>query len=269
MPIRRAVKLRATYVFLRDLFAVLPARVDDTWTECLGIVANKPTVVLVTGFAATQRTVSAMRKRLLRDGFNVVVVALDWSTLSDGVRGLYRLAERLSAVCVSLRKNPAVAGAPVYLVAHSAGGLVARYYVQLLGGSHYCDGLVTMGTPNRGTWIAGLGLFTHLVLKARCLWHMLPISAFVKSINNAAWPDHFPWLAIASRSDYLCPPSTATIPAAFMSPTNVTGSVVFDSLSHSDYLLSKRCYQEVEAFFGLPKRKKTPASGDEPELEVR
>jgi pimeloyl-ACP methyl ester carboxylesterase len=262
------VNFRATYVFLRDLFAVLPARVDDTWSDGSDLLPNRPTVVLVTGFAATQRSVSAIRKRMLRDGFNVVVLALDWSTLSDGVRGLYRLAERLSHVCVGLRKNPALGNAPVYLVAHSAGGLVARYYVQLLGGSHYCNGLVTMGTPNRGTWIAGLGLFTHLILKARCLWHMLPISRFVRSINEAEWPEHFPWLAIASRSDYLCPPRTATIPPAVAGLASATGSVVFDSLSHSDYLLSKRCYQEVEAFFGMPSKAEPPA-GNPTEVDLR
>lgn len=266
------MNFRATYVFLRDLFAVLPARVDDTWADARDFVPHRPTVVLVTGFAATQRSVSAMRKRMLRDGLNVVVLALDWRTLSDGVRGLYRLAERLSSVCVKLRKNPDLSNAPIYLVAHSAGGLVARYYVQRLGGSHYCDGLVTMGTPNRGTWMAGLGLFTHLILKARCLWHMLPISKFVRSINATAWPENFPWLAIASRSDYLCPPRTATVPAAFSAPGTATGSVVFDSLSHSDYLLSKRCYQEVEAFFGLPVRTepRSPSGADDPSgVEIR
>jgi triacylglycerol esterase/lipase EstA (alpha/beta hydrolase family) len=262
------VNVRATYVFLRDLFAVLPARVDDTWSDGSDLLPNRPTIVLVTGFAATRRSVSAIRKRMLRDGFNVVVLALDWSTLSDGVRGLYRLAERLSHVCVGLRKNPALGNAPVYLVAHSAGGLVARYYVQLLGGSHYCNGLVTMGTPNRGTWIAGLGFFTHLILKARCLWHMLPVSGFVRSINEAEWPEHFPWLAIASRSDYLCPPRTATIPPDFAGLVSVTGSVVFDSLSHSDYLLSKRCYQEVEAFFGMPGKAEPPV-GTPTEVDLR
>lgn len=265
------MKFRAIYVFLRDLFAVLPAHVDDTWGEACELAAARPTIVLVTGFAATQRSVSAIRKRMLRNGFNVVVLALDWSTLSDGVRGLYRLAERLSSVCVGLRKNPKLTNMPVYLVAHSAGGLVARYYVQRLGGSHYCNGLVTMGTPNRGTWVAGLGLFTHLILKARCLWHMLPISGFVKAINASTWPDSFPWLAIASRSDFLCPPRTATVPAAFTGTGAATGSVVFDSLSHSDYLLSKRCYQEVESFFGLSvERSPAPAGAADPSaMDVR
>lgn len=38
---------------------------------------------------------------------------------------------------------------PVCVVAHSLGGLIARWYIQLLGGR--VDALVAMGTPHRGT----------------------------------------------------------------------------------------------------------------------
>lgn len=41
---------------------------------------------------------------------------------------------------------------PVCVVAHSLGGLIARYYAQVLGGR--VDGLVTIGTPHRGTSLA-------------------------------------------------------------------------------------------------------------------
>jgi len=38
---------------------------------------------------------------------------------------------------------------PVSVVAHSLGGLIARYYAQVLGGR--LDALITMGTPHHGT----------------------------------------------------------------------------------------------------------------------
>ena len=41
---------------------------------------------------------------------------------------------------------------PVCLVAHSLGGLISRYYAQVLGGR--VDALVTIGTPHRGTALA-------------------------------------------------------------------------------------------------------------------
>ena len=39
----------------------------------------------------------------------------------------------------------------VLIVAHGEGGLVARYWLSVLGGWRQCRGLITLGTPNRGT----------------------------------------------------------------------------------------------------------------------
>ncbi len=40
--------------------------------------------------------------------------------------------------------------AQVILIGHSMGGLVARYYVEALGGWKHCRALITIGTPHRG-----------------------------------------------------------------------------------------------------------------------
>lgn len=44
--------------------------------------------------------------------------------------------------------NPA---AKVILIGHSMGGLVARYYLEVLGGHEHCRALYTFGTPHRGS----------------------------------------------------------------------------------------------------------------------
>ena len=41
--------------------------------------------------------------------------------------------------------------AKVILIAHSMGGLVARYYLEHLGGAQHCKALITLGTPYRGS----------------------------------------------------------------------------------------------------------------------
>jgi pimeloyl-ACP methyl ester carboxylesterase len=45
-----------------------------------------------------------------------------------------------------------VRGGRIDLVCHSLGGLVARVYLQELGGSRRVDRCVTLGTPHRGTY---------------------------------------------------------------------------------------------------------------------
>jgi len=42
----------------------------------------------------------------------------------------------------------------VHVVGHSMGGLIARYYVQRLGGHERVHTLVTLGTPHEGTAMA-------------------------------------------------------------------------------------------------------------------
>lgn len=185
----------------------------------------------------------------MRDGFNVLIVSLDWASLSDGVRGLYVMAEKLSNVVLTLRKTREFRKnkQKIFLVAHSAGGLVARHYVQQLGGSHYCDGLVTLATPHSGTWLAAVGLFTHLILKARCLIQMTPSSHFIRSLNDCSFPTGFRMISIFSKDDFLCPEKATRLPASLRALEAVK-NIKLAHLSHSDFLMAKRPYELIRKF---------------------
>lgn len=235
--------------FLRELFYCLPlpGRTPEEWTDIKRAAADRPTVILVSGFGASERALSVMRKRLLKDEYNVFVLALDWHSLSDGVKGLYVMVERLSSLILSLRKQTAFRKNKIYIVAHSAGGLVARHYIQRLGGSHYCDGLITLATPHNGTWFAGLGLLTHLILKARCLLQMLPFSPFIKHLKHAPYPPGFRLLNIYSMHDFLCPEKATVLPQLVYADDQVK-TFGIDHLSHGDFLLSKKPYEQVRQF---------------------
>lgn len=239
------MKLRHIGHFLRDLIAILPSRTRREWIEVENLKPDRPTVILLSGFAATNRNLSIMRKRLMKDGYNVLVLPIDWQALSDGLRGLHRMSERLSLLVVKLRKGKVQSSSRIFLVAHSAGGLVARHYVQLLGGFHYCDGLITLATPHRGTWLSVLGLFSHLILKARVLVQMTPSSYFIKKINRAGLPEGFPFVSLGSTEDFLCPPNRSRLPEGMKAETRV-----LHGLSHGDFLVSKRCYAVIQEQLG-------------------
>jgi len=80
---------------------------------------------------------------------NLLVFAYDW-----------RLSNRFSAECLKCRVESALlrwrASAPqrreamVVFICHSMGGLVARWYLDRLGGAEIARVLVTLGTPHRG-----------------------------------------------------------------------------------------------------------------------
>jgi pSer/pThr/pTyr-binding forkhead associated (FHA) protein len=66
--------------------------------------------------------------------------AYDWR--QDVRLSAQRLAEAIDAWSVT---------PPITIIAHSLGGLVSRYYVELLGGKHKVGRLIIMGTPHIGT----------------------------------------------------------------------------------------------------------------------
>ena len=71
---------------------------------------------------------------------------------SDGHLGLADLAHKLR-ITTDQHYGPRQ---PIFVVGFSLGGLVARYYLEILGGAARCRGLVTVSTPHAGTLTAYL-----------------------------------------------------------------------------------------------------------------
>ena len=116
----------------------------------------------------------------------------------------WRLSNRASAVALQARIEPALErfrtqrgheDARVVFVGHSMGGLVARYYVDVLGGHEITRKVVTLGTPHRGALNAldslvngvskGIGPFkldlTKLSRSLPSLYQLLPEYACIES----------------------------------------------------------------------------------------
>ena len=107
-------------------------------------------ILLVHGMVDNRSIFALLRRGLRRRGFGRVL-ALNYSPLADDVR---EVAERLSQLVESVCADTGYER--VHVVGHSMGGLVARYYVQKLGGDARVHTLVTLGTPHEGTTVAYL-----------------------------------------------------------------------------------------------------------------
>ncbi|MFJ5301976.1 lipase family alpha/beta hydrolase [Streptomyces sp. NPDC088350] len=66
-------------------------------------------------------------------------------------RNAHRLAARVEPALAAWRARTGDPMVRTVFVAHSLGGLVARYYLDVLGGSRHARSLVTIGTPYRGS----------------------------------------------------------------------------------------------------------------------
>jgi triacylglycerol lipase len=102
------------------------------------------TVVLVHGYLGNRSALLPLSAYLRATGASQVL-AFDYRSSAGVERG----ARELKAF---LRRR--VRGGRVDLVCHSMGGLVARVYLQELGGARRVDHCVTLGTPHRGTYNA-------------------------------------------------------------------------------------------------------------------
>ena len=102
-------------------------------------------IVLIHGIVDNRSVFALLRRGLRRRGFGRVV-NVNYSSINGDIRLLAdRLGDLVEQVCEETGYER------VHVVGHSLGGLVARYYVQRLGGDTRVHTLVTLGSPHEGT----------------------------------------------------------------------------------------------------------------------
>jgi hypothetical protein len=82
-------------------------------------------------------------------GGNLIEFPYDWRL--DNRINAQRLAAVVERALAAWRRYADVPDARVVLVVHSMGGLVARYYLEVLQGLRTCRALIAFGTPFRGS----------------------------------------------------------------------------------------------------------------------
>jgi triacylglycerol lipase len=127
-------------------------------------------VVLVPGINDNVGKVAYLAAQLQRAGFETYPIS---PQPSSGAVEIQVLAEQLSAMIQEQLGNR-----PIYLFGFSMGGLIGRYYVQKLGGAAHVEKLVTLATPNQGTWM-GRVYFNRPACR-----QMLPNSDFLAGLNR-------------------------------------------------------------------------------------
>jgi pimeloyl-ACP methyl ester carboxylesterase len=97
-------------------------------------------------------------------------------------------------------------GEQVAIVGHSLGGLVARYYVQLLGGHEHVHSVVTLGTPHAGT-LSALPLYPIPIAR-----QLLPGSPVFEALGAPAPLCGTRFLAFwGDRDPVILPPGNALL----------------------------------------------------------
>jgi triacylglycerol lipase len=102
-------------------------------------------ILLIHGIMDNRSVFTVFRRALRRRGFGVVH-AVNYGLFTGDLRAAaHELRGHVERLC------EATGAEKVHIVGHSLGGVIARYYVQRMGGAAHVDTLVTLGSPHTGT----------------------------------------------------------------------------------------------------------------------
>ncbi|WP_017239654.1 lipase family alpha/beta hydrolase [Streptomyces sp. SS] len=139
---------------------IVAERLSPSAPPAAALPGRRP-VVLLHGFVDNRSVFVLLRRALARHGRDHVE-SLNYSPLTCDLRAAAEeLGRRVEETCARTGQ------AEVDVVGHSLGGLVARYYVQRLGGDARVRTLVMLGTPHSGTAVAPLADAHPLVRQMR------------------------------------------------------------------------------------------------------
>jgi pimeloyl-ACP methyl ester carboxylesterase len=186
-------------------------------------------IVMVHGYFHNRSGFFVMRRALRRVGFahlydlNLSAIRRDVASMAD------RLAERVDEVLAATGADR------VHLIGHSLGGIVARYYVQLLGGADRVDTVVTLGTPHRGTYAA-------YAFPSRVAGQLRPGSRLLRRLNRSTQGSSVRWVAFSSNLDaFTIPASSGRLEVPGLDAENVE----IRDLGHMSLLVSPQLIHEV------------------------
>lgn len=181
-------------------------------------------ILLVHGLMDNRSVFSGFRKALRRRGFGVLH-AVNYSAFTTDIRSA---AHELRTHVNRLRDR--TGSEQVHVVGHSLGGLIARYYVQCLGGDRAVHTLVTLGTPHTGSAAAHL-LPTPLARQ------LIPGSALLTELTAPAPNCRTRFLVVWSRMDHLIVPATN---ARLEHPDLSVRSLELDDVGHLSLAVDRR-----------------------------
>ncbi|MDQ0377811.1 lipase family alpha/beta hydrolase [Amycolatopsis thermophila] len=194
----------------------------------------RPLVVLP-GLADNTAIFTNLKVALDRCGAGPIV-SFSYSLLLRDVRSAAaRLSEQVEQLC------EVTGAAKLDLVGHSLGGLIARYYVQRLGGHHRVGTVVTVGTPHGGTVAAWLLSPMPLARQLR------PGSDLLTELTRPAPHCTTKFVTFSSDGDELILPSRH---GRFEHPDLEVRNVVLPGVGHLALAAHRQVVEEICALFG-------------------
>ena len=193
------------------------------------VVAAGTPILLVHGLVDNRSVFTVLRRALRRRGFGQVLT-LNYSPFTSDVRtAASQLAALVEKVCETTGHER------VHVVGHSLGGVVARYYVQVMGGDVRVHTVCTLGSPHSGTWAA------HL-LPSRLVRQLRPGSDLLGELAAPAPGCRTRFVAFWSDLDQLIVPTSS---ARVDHPDLAARNVLLRGVGHMSLPIDGRVVHEI------------------------
>jgi hypothetical protein len=186
-------------------------------------------IILVHGIVDNRSVFALLRRSLRRRGFGRVVT-VNYSSITGDIR---LLADRLGTLVEQVCEETGYER--VHVVGHSMGGLVARYYVQRLGGDERVHTLVTLGSPHDGTMPA-------FVIPHPLVRQLRPGSDVVRELAEPAPGCRTRFVAVWSDLDQMIVPKRA---ATIVHPDLAARNVFVRGVGHMSLPVDGRVVHEI------------------------
>ncbi len=186
-------------------------------------------ILLVHGLVDNRSIFTVLRRALRRRGFGRVTTYNYRVFTSDLRMAARKLGEQVEAICEQSGYER------IHVVGHSMGGILARYYVQRLGGDARVHTLVTLGSPHQGTSAAKL-------LPVGVTAQLAPTSAVIEELRSPARSCRTRFVAFWSDCDGLIAPRRA---AKIDHPDLTARNVFVRGSGHMSLPIDRRVVHEI------------------------
>ena len=202
LPERRYLALRLILVEAGSIFLTVCAYPFGFLPEkppALQVAQKRP-VLLLHGLFHNRAVWFLMKQRLEQCGFTVVTINLPPFEIVETLAR--KIADTVEETMVTYDTEQ------VDIVGHSMGGLLARYYIEFMGGDKRVAHCVLLGTPNAGSKLAPFAL-------SPLGGDLMPGSDFLTELNAAPLSATVSYVTIFSHHDNLViPAESAELPGA-------------------------------------------------------
>lgn len=203
-------------------------------------------ILLMQGFGSSRRALRVLERRLRADGYEVLSVRLGGMFGTLNTHRIEKAAELVASKISNWRRRSTMG--PFTIIAHSKGGLIARYMVACLGAGEHVRSVITLGTPHQGftdRQICRISLWSWCMPS---VWQMRTKSQFFSMLRQRMWPRHVRALAFGSDADRVVPLDYT----AWDDISDVPQTKILSGVSHTDYLLKHRVYTAIREQLQLP-----------------